>query len=121
MIEVEIEAVDDAYTAFCTAMNFTEDSVGSIVEFVMFAGYELMDPFNVGNYNSDNTVRASEDIVYKIGLLNGPHSNSIMKMYKARRYSFSGIVKANTLKPFYAMTFWVSLFTIVLQRMRLAW
>ena len=121
MMEIDLEEIDQAYCSFCKELNFSEESILSIAEFVVFAGYELISPAIIAEGNGVGSVTLNDDVVHKIRMVNDQYSQAILKMYQARRNTFRGHVRANTLKPVYAFLFWAGLLKLILKRLKITW
>ena len=121
MADIDLEEIDTAYCAFCKELTLNEESIFSIAEFVIFAGYGLIGPTMIAPLSGAGSVTLPDDIVHKVKMVNAQYSQTILKVYQARRNTFRGYIRANTLKPVYTFLFLAGLCKLILQRLKMSW
>lgn len=73
-----------------------------IFEFSMFMGPALLDP-QINGDDLEFKEKHVADLRHKTASMTGPHSETILKAYKIRRYSLMGRVKAPIIKLCHAV------------------
>ena len=91
MVEIESTQIEAVYQKFCQIMGHKEGGWNSIFEFTVMVGFPLLDVRTEQSVYPDY-------IASNINAFSGPHSDTLLKAYRARRKTFRGAVRACPLK-----------------------
>lgn len=101
MIEIDAIDIDKAYLRFCDVMGVPHKKLmwRSILEFSVFVGWDVFgDPEGPPLYPND--------VSRKISAINGPHGETIVRVYKVRRNTTIGRVWVPIKKFIYGAFLW---------------
>lgn len=101
MNTVSNDDVSNAFNVFCKVQGFDCGQMTNCYEFSMFIGFRLLNIFKY--INNDEDLIVDPDINRVIDALNGPHGEVVVRVWMAKRYSFSGRLKACWKKPAHRM------------------
>lgn len=108
METISNDDVTNAFAIFCREQGFDTDKMANCFEMGMFAGFALVNQFNY--IDGDENIIVKPRTANAIAALNGPHGDTVVRVWKARRYSFTGRLKAFWLKPLFRIGFMVVTF-----------
>lgn len=100
---VSNDEVTSAYDVFCKELGFDHDKMANCYEFSTFIGFALINQFKY--VNNDEGIIVKPKVPAIIAALNGPHGVTVVRAWKARRYSFTGRLRALWLKPAHRIGF----------------
>lgn len=103
METVTNDEVSNAFDIFCKEQGFDANKLTNALEFSMFIGFCLLNSFNL--IEEDDKLVVPSRVPGMIAALNGPHGVTVVRVWRARRYSFSGKLKAFWLKPAHRLGF----------------
>lgn len=103
MNTVSNDDVSNAYDVFCRVQGFAPDKMTNCYEFSMFLGFSLLNQFRY--IDNDTGIIVKPGVNRVVDALNGPHSETVVRVWMAKRYSFTGRLKAFWKKPMHRMGF----------------
>src|SRR5258708_256865 len=80
---IPIEEITEVYEHFCSLLDYSTNSLNSILEFTVMVGYNILLPGPEYQINVANTIRS----------LRGSHGTTLLQVYKIRRNTWFGKIK----------------------------